>query len=328
VLKKIFPAGVGNSPQNSFKLILVAEGYLAAESAKFMGDCVELIERLLETTPFNLTRTHPHWLSVYAAFQASANSGPAIDTPAAAGRTIFESSFNSAGRALSINQAKVNAYVGGETVPMGANCVPLPEFCVVADPSYGGGGTLIVLLLPAIASHPEGGEAENAPGANDYHFIATSKDGLYHQVVARTLARCLGLGDEFELAGNPYLQPSGGDIPEVLHFNLEYSESGPPNPLTSETKWYPLFGALDRNVTPTIHPKSSPTNPDLVLDSPPVTVFRVEFWEGGAGYRTKVWRTAHDCLMRRRIGDMTLPVRSGTVPFCPACRMYLSDLIW
>lgn len=328
MLKKLFPTGIGNTPLDSFKLILVAEGYLAAENAAFAGDCVDLLERLLATTPFNLSRGHPHWLSVYGAFQASAQSGPAIDTPAAAGRTMFESSLNTATGVLTVNQAKVNAYVAAETVPFGVGSEALAEFCAVGERSYGLTGALIVLLLPAIAGHPNGGEAENAPGANDYHFVATSKNGVYQQVVASALARCLGLGDEFELAGANQLSPGDEGIPVTRHFNLEYFETGPPNPITGATKWFPLFSAVERTLVPAIHPKADPTTPDTSLDSPPATAAGVQFWEGGGGYRTKIWRTSHDCLMRRRIGDQALPVRATPVPLCPACRFHLSRVIW
>ena len=44
MLRKLFPGGFSNSPFNSFKIVLVAEGYLANETALFIGDCVDLIE--------------------------------------------------------------------------------------------------------------------------------------------------------------------------------------------------------------------------------------------------------------------------------------------
>lgn len=328
MLKKIFPAGVGNTPQNSFKLVIVAEGYLAPESASFIGDCVDLIEALLRTTPFNLTRAHPHWLSVYSAFQPSAQRGPAIDVAATAGRTAFESSLNSGARQLTVNQTKVNAYVAAETILLGADEIPLPEFCSLGGPSSGLNGTLIALLLPPIAGQPAGGEVEGVPGANDYHFVATSKDGLYNQVVGRGIARCLGLGDEFELAGAAFGAPAGQAAPDSGPYNLQYFQNGPPNPITGDVKWYPLFSAIERTLVPAIHPKANPGTADITIDSPPVTVAGVQFWEGGGAYRTQIWRTAHDCLMRRRIGDSTRPVRTGAAPFCPACRFYLSNVIW
>jgi hypothetical protein len=45
MLRKLFPGDFSNSPYDSFKLVLVAEGYLANETARFIGDCVDLIER-------------------------------------------------------------------------------------------------------------------------------------------------------------------------------------------------------------------------------------------------------------------------------------------
>ena len=89
MLRKLFPGGFDNSPYNSFKLVLVSEGYLANETARFIGDCVDLLEGLFNTAPFGLTRMRLGWLSIYAGFTPSGQSGPAINASAAANRTAF-----------------------------------------------------------------------------------------------------------------------------------------------------------------------------------------------------------------------------------------------
>ena len=116
MLRKLFPSGFSNSPFNSFKLVLVAEGYRAGETARFIGDCMDLIEALFSTAPFGLTRMRPGWLSIYVGFTPSGQSGPAINTPAAASRTAFESSLTTATGVLTLSQAKINAWSAAETL--------------------------------------------------------------------------------------------------------------------------------------------------------------------------------------------------------------------
>lgn len=52
----------------------------------------------------------------------------------------------------------------------------------------------------------------------------------------------------------------------------------------------------------------------------------IELWEDGGGYRKKIYRAAHDCLLRRRIGDTTLPVKTKRVSLCPICELTLNKL--
>jgi hypothetical protein len=325
MLRKLFPAGFTNSPFNSFKIVLVAEGYLANETARFIGDCVDLIEALFDTAPFGLTHMSPGWLSIYAGFTASGQSGPAINVPATPTRTAFESSLTTVTGLLSLNQSKVNAWVTGETLLADSVELPLDQFFTIGAPSTGLGGALLVVLLPNVAAQPAGGEAESILGPNDVHYLAVTKNGFYQQVVARGIAAQVGLGDEFELPGVAYLEPGAAGL--AIPYNLEVFEGVPPSPIDSRSKWYALTGVSERTSLTGVHMKADPTTPDVTIDVAPARQSRIEFWEGGGGFRTKVWRSAHDCLMRRRFGDATLPVRKAKVSFCPACGYHLRGVI-
>jgi len=327
VLRKLFPGGFSNSPFNSFKIVLVSESYLANETAGFIGDCVDLIEALFDTAPFGLTRMRPGWLSIYAGFTPSSQSGPAINTPAAANRTAFESSLTTATGVLSLNQSKINSWVAGETLLADSVELPLSQFFTIGEPSSGFGGTLLVVLLPSVAGQPAGGEFYSVPGPKDVHYLAVSKDGFYQQAVARGIAAQVGLGDEFELPGTANLEPGTAGFAQTAAYNLQVFEGAPPSPIDSSSQWYALSGVSERNSTTGVHAKVDPTMPDVTIDAAPARQPRIEFWEGGGGFRTKVWRSAHDCLMRRRFGDATLPVRSAKVSFCPACRYYLRGVM-
>jgi len=327
MIKKVFPGGVGNTPFDSFKIFMISEGYTADQKANFTADCLEFVELLHATTPFNLTRIRPYWLSVYSVFTPSNNNGPAIDTSASTDRTAFESSFTSSSGLLSVNQIKVNDYINAQNLHVQNTDIPLSNFCTKGDLTYGSTGSLIVLILPSISGHPQGGEFENTPGENDYYFIAVSKDGLWHQAILRSIARCLGLGDEFELDGASNLAPDNQTRKELAYFNTQYFDPAPSHPITAKFKWYFLFSANQRSLPPIVHAKADPNTIDTTLDDPPATPVGIEFWEGGGRFRTKVWRSAHDCLMRRRIGDSNLPMRQRMVPFCPACKHYLTQII-
>lgn len=57
--QKIFPAGVGNTPYDSFSIFLISEGYTQAQKSVFMADCLEFVELMLSVPPFNLLRFSP-----------------------------------------------------------------------------------------------------------------------------------------------------------------------------------------------------------------------------------------------------------------------------
>lgn len=56
---KIYPFGIGNSLEASFKLLLVAEGFTSTQRGQFAALYADLVEALLSTTPFNRTRARP-----------------------------------------------------------------------------------------------------------------------------------------------------------------------------------------------------------------------------------------------------------------------------
>jgi hypothetical protein len=323
MLQKVaFPGG--QPPGYAFNVILLAEGYLAAEGSAFHGACLDFVERLLLVPPFNLTRINPGWLNVYKRFLPSANAGPAAG-PAPAGRTVFESSLDAATGRLTANPARVAAVVDAETVEYGGSILPLNQFVGVSSRAAAG-LTLLALLLPAHAS-AAGGELEYQPGAADYYFVATTQNGEWHQVIMRAMAGMLGLADEFELPGPEFLAPGTGADRAALHPNV-IPRATPPLLNKDVARWRPLIGLARQNSPATVHPRTAPPGtPDNTLSAVPTTPSEIEFWEGGEGFRTKVYRSAPDCLMRRRIGDANLPVRGRRVPFCRVCRKFLQDLL-
>ena len=324
MLHKVFPPG-GQNPREAFNVVLFSEGFLAAEASAFHAACLDFIDRLLLVPPFNLTRINAAWLNVYKRFLPIANPCPAAGA-AAAGRTVFESSLDAAAGRLTVNVARVTAVVGAETIEHGGAIVPLTEYVGVS--SRGAAGrTLLVLLLPAHAS-PRGGELEYVPGVDEYYFVATTQNGEWPQVIVRAMAGMMGLGDEFELPGPAFLAPAdvldrAGVYPNIM------PRVSPPALNRDATKWRRFIGPARQNSPAAVHPRTAPADtPDNTISAVPTTSYDIEFWEGGGGFRTRIYRSAADCLMRRRIGDGNLPVRDRRVPFCFVCRQVLQRAIY
>jgi hypothetical protein len=328
IMIRIFPYLGNADTTNSFKLIFVSEGYLADEATKFYGDCLAFADNLIQMAPFNLSRITSCWLSIYTAFTPSGSSGPSIDTPATIDRTAFESTYMSATGALTFNQTKVNAFLDSLQFTDSFGTESFNAVVAKGEPVSAPAVSLVIILLPPLSGHPDGAEAENNPTDNDYYFVATTTDKLWHQVVIRGICQNIGLGDEFELDGAtqlaPVVDPSVGSM--LLPFNLFYSTTTP-GTAQDCLQWLPLFSSTQRSGPITTHPKSgTPANPDYTLEDPPLFHPVIEYWEGGGGYWTQIYRSAQDCLMRRKIGFPQLPLREQPLSFCPACYHYLKNI--
>ena len=328
MLRKVFPAGVGGTtPYDAFKVVLLSEGYTAALQKDFQNSCQALVSRFLQTPPFNLTRLKPTWINFYTGFFPSSQSGAASGT-STPGRTVFESAYTAGTKTLTINQSRVNAVIDdpGTTLPFDNGTVPLSEICVKGSMSQERFATLIVMLLPPITGEPATIDTESAFGDTDYHFIATTTNNHWQQAIFRAIGSKLGLGDEFELPGPEFQAATKQrDAPNI---NLQYLASAPATNRHPGLKWRHYFSLGEKILPPVMHPKAGDTSvPDNSISTVPLSPSSIEFWEGGGGFRTGVYRSAKDCLMRRRYGDSQLPVGAQPVPFCYVCRTYLKSLL-
>jgi hypothetical protein len=326
-IRKIFPAGLATSPLHTLKIILLAEGYRAADRRQFAAACSDFVAALGRTAPFSLMNVNPYSISVHAGFVASAAAGAAVDAPAS-NRTAFDGSYDTAAHQLSISQSKFNAFVEDAitTLTVENADVQLAEVLRKSDLTVGTSGAVVALLLPPIAGEPATAETESVLGADDYHFVACSTNNFWHQVVLRTVGAVMGLGDEWELDGDDFLAPAKPR--SVAYANLQYYDAPPTTHQTGDLRWRDFLSLAERIQPPVVHPKANPAVADDGIDAVPMTPSTIEYWEGAGGYRTKAYRSAHDCLMRRRIGDGRLPVSAGRVPFCKVCRQHLKNLLF
>jgi hypothetical protein len=328
MLHKIYPPGVPNQPQNVFKLVFLSEAFTASDKKSFYDACQYFVEVFLKTPPFHLTNINPYWINIYAGFQESNQSGSANGS-ATAGRTVFESFHNTAEQSLELNQSRINTVLddAASTFPLLNESIPFSDFSVKGSIQTGQFATLVVVLVPEISGEPHTYSTENTPAEDDYAFVATTVNNHWEQVVYRSIANRLGLGDEYEKSGDEYLSPPDG-ANNASKFNLQYMESPSATELPVNLKWREYFSVAQKIAAPNIHLRTvDPSVPDNTINSVPVSTSKPEFWEGGGGYRTGMFRPAKDCLMRRKIGSSDLPVASDRVPFCFVCKNYLKSLI-
>lgn len=330
IAKKIFPFGVSIDPRNCFKLLILSEGFTENEERFFHDACTDLVESLLNTTPFNYLRIAPFWLQVYSYFAPSDHSGPAIDSSATLNRTVFESSLDSSTNNLSFNVQKINDLIdqlnirGNDGQELALHQLMHKNFFPNAIT-----GTLIIVLLPA-TNQPEGGEYEHVPSETDYYFVATTLNQNWWQVPIRGIGRMAGLGDEFEFDGADFLEPDEdqSQLIPFAFFNLVYFKTPPSGPLDFTFRWFGLLSSTQQLSPLPVHLHPEPNSvADRYLQPVPTTYESIELWEGGGGYRKKIYRAAMDCLMRRKIGDPSLPVRQKLIPFCKTCEYFFKSLI-
>lgn len=328
MLRKIFPYDADNSFFNSFKIIFISEGYLASESALFTSTCIEFVEKLLETAPFNLTKINPNWLSIYSSFVASNNNGPAINTASSANRTAFETSVNTSTELISINSNKLNDHLLNEKFTNDKVLLNLTSEIGKGVGQMGLTGTLIVLLLPSLAGNSSGAEFENPMSTNEYHFIATTANGYWHQLIIRGICKLLGLADEFENAGANYLLPNLEDRKSINFFpNIQYYDINPTT-VSSLSKWYRLFSVTKRGAPIDIQLKTGDSSiQDNSLELREVSYDKPQYFEGGGQFRTRVFRSSKDCIMRRQIGNQLLPIRTNLVALSPVSFHYIKKII-
>lgn len=318
----------------SRRLIFIAEGYTASDEAVFYKDVYEILEKLGTRFPFSLLKGNGNnkMFSAFMSFTPSSQSGYASSQSQAVGRTVFETYVFD--NQLYINFDKVNSYIDDLIYTDGDNELNyinggvnkgLSE--ITNGISIVGSHTLIFIVLPK--AYRSDLELE-ITDSNTYYSIVTSADNNVEQVVLRSVAKILSLGDEFDLPGNEQLTPTEiqGDAILLLFRNLYYSPNiniGP-NPNTDEL--FPWRNFFDKNYDYPV-PVNNTLNPNVInrnLPAERVTYTEIELWEGAGRFRKDVYRSAEDCLMRRRIGDTSIPVKNHKVSFCPLCRELLSVL--
>jgi hypothetical protein len=322
---KLYPFGIANAISSSFKLLLLAEGFTAGQRPHFSSLCHEFVEAMLATTPFNRTRARPEWLTVIKVFLPSVNAGPRIGPPSAHS-TALGSFVDAASKRLVVDHVRLGTVLAAQTLTTASGAVRLSEIFGHSGVHYGANGALIAVVTPAIAD-PDGADDHVLPALEgEYHAVATTANGLWHQVILRGIGASLGLIDEFELATPAFAQAAEDSIELANAPNVVFSDT-PPAMNSDFPAWGHLMSAAEWLLPADVHPHPAGDNPNTAVPAAPYSEGRISFWEGGAGYRRKIYRSAEDCLMRRAPGRGVLPARAGAVAFCPVCRAHIQSAI-
>jgi hypothetical protein len=302
------------------KLNIISEGYVNQQL--FYNDCFILYQRILLYAPFNIL-IDSSFIEFSFFFKPTEHHGPYLNAYNNSLKLNFDTVLDEENELLTLNQLKLNDV--------------LTEIDVRIDSSSDGTSLLdsdsaiIVVLSPGVSTNGIGGSYEYLSQADDeLSYVATTTHGYWEQVVIRAMCRNLGLGDEFELYGADFLEPGVGNgiyIDESMA-NLIYEPWFLDSMELSKTKWQALIPSMLKVGEQEIHRHANhPQNPDETFSPYSYSMNGNVLWEGGGGYRTKVYRYAHDCLMRRRIGSKSLPIKTSKVPLCHICESFMRHKI-
>ncbi|MFZ4263325.1 hypothetical protein ACFRAE_14895 [Sphingobacterium sp. HJSM2_6] len=326
LVRKIFPFGSGVSPRDTINIILLAEGFTAGQELTFYNHCLDLLQRLLNCSPLQYTHVKPYWLNVFIHFKESNQSGPDLNTLTSAQRTAYESVLTPSSELLNLNHQLIANEIDSLKAKDHSSTVKLADLMVKGKGIGENGNSLIAVLVPSSGA---GGEFElTNPNSSQYPYIATTLDGFWHQVIFRGLGKLLKLGDEFDLEGPNNLSPTEEKGESIHHNypNLIYSKSGISGVPTASFKWFRLLGASERLQALSVHTNAGASIDRTLLD-PMYMNDQVELWEGAGTFRKNVYRSSPDCLMRRRTGDKSLPLRKQELSLCRICQDYLFTII-
>lgn len=304
--------------QNEFNLLFCAVAF--ESKAAFHNKVRESLRNLHLYYPFNST-TDIDFLCTYMSYIPDFNP---VNLPSSDVSKIGVTMEQSSGK-IKINIKNLSSKL--ESIKLNAMEIKYNHGSVIKKEINDSKRFLLVLLLP-----PQGnGGFENefdGTGEEEFYFIATSCDGNWEQVIIRSACKLAGLSNEFELDGPAFEKPPNGygEIIDNLSPNLMYSDTTFSSIPAADTKW----AFLDNKIGFDFPIRRAPGHPQQADWSIPKHNFipkNIELWEGGGGYRTHIYRSAHDCLMRRQIGNKNLPVRDSVVPLCPVCSAYMLQRI-
>lgn len=319
---------LNNIDYAGFSLLFIAEGFTAAQEQLFYDHIFKVYNRIADYECFTKLKQDNRRISLLSLYVASANSGTSTSAAGAVGRTLLESYID--GNGLHLNYTKLEALINDSTLMKQGEQQPLAKSLMIYNSdlrSMTRSFILPIIIFPE--STMPSGELEFMED-DKFYFVATTLNGWYEQVAIRGMARMVGLGDEFDLNGAANLvpDPEMGETINTQFPNLFYTTT--PGSMAGNNGGFKWMGLFPQGATApiTVHPHpSSGSTADRNLPAIPFSYKTIEMWEGGGNYRTKVYRTAVDCIQRRRIGDSSLPVKNTRVSLCPICTFCLEKII-
>jgi hypothetical protein len=315
IAQRIAPAQ--DSPSwRTFHVVLVAEAFTAADEDEFFAACHAFYPALEDTPPFNLLKLNRGRIVVWGVFTPSGQRGTTIGTTP--GNTVLGSTYEPGTRTLAFDTSRVQAFLRDTEVRRHGVRSTLREY---AREEWSQQGVVAVLLPPVAGGQPLTADADTSIGPpglpsnpSDRWFVGTTIDLGWERVVLEAIARCFGLGDEWSRSEDEFALADARSRHEASRRPNLFAATppiGPPDP------WFPWYSLLDAAA----RSKPLPVVPYGSLPSAPGEP--VQLFEGAGRYRAGIYRSAVDCVLRRRIGSLTSP-RFDSVDFCTVCRRHLA----
>jgi hypothetical protein len=252
---------VDNGPDAArYNLVIVAEGYQAAQLAQFAADARRLVDKLRATAPFDrlMPGINVHRLDV-SSTDAGADQPTACGGSGATPRTFFDATFCTGGiqRLLTVDAVRVVQAVNARVPAWHTIAV------IVNTPIYGGSG-----------------------GSVAVYSLAAGADEIALHEMGHT---AFGLADEYQ-----YYRGCGSDTDRDRH---PAGEPGEPNVTVDRNratiKWRDLIAAA----TP-VPTTANPDCTQCDSRPSPVPPATVGAFEGAHYYHCGAYRPQFDCRMR------------------------------
>ena len=319
-------AGRVSRSKAAINIVFIAEGYLDSERDQFIEDIDQIVSDMNEFSP--LRNYSNGRLAYWFYFEESPNSGPSRSAASDSHETLLGAtvdSNNDAGLDLDAFERLTDSLFFVQ-----------PEYTLSSFMIGSGRGifrtAITVVLLPAVstpatslyrageitAQYPQNGNGsdvsrdlvimENGPGA--------------HTVIAQEIGFHSGLRYEGVYDDPTFVTPTQEQAYSVIGPNLLFADPTNSPYIPYSKIWEPL--TKDPDVAVINLPKIPNTNPQSPATTPLAMSMKIEnLWEGGGGYQYQIYRSAEDCIMRRSVKHVTLPLRVEGLEFCPACRKAL-----
>ncbi|MEM6269773.1 MAG: hypothetical protein AAF998_10065 [Bacteroidota bacterium] len=341
--KRFGPAFNDANPWLTKGVHFISEGYNS--EASFYNDVKKVTDAIQKMDPFSLTKMNKYWMTVYTHYVAVGSQGGADSgihfgsSGPSSGSTALDSWYHTGNNTLNLDMAKVQAVLATLNIRDADDNNINIKTTFFSDTNSASGeqrlswDCVFVVLIPEVTSQVSVAnrtrvEAELIPGsATDPYVVATSVNGLHHQVVARGLCKIMGLQDEYEELGSATLN---NDQEKVLALapNIVRLDTPPTGTPATDFKYYEYLSPTEQSSGFTVVSNPNPSSPNSVLETKPVFPSGFEMHEGAGRQATKYYRSASDGLMRRKIGDNSLPVKTMPLEVSPLGNMHLRDSIY
>lgn len=298
----------------AIRLLIVSDYWTEDRRAEFDRTCAGLFPGLAGVAPFNLFERYPAAIEAWSLWLPSTTGFP--DPAATPGAGPVPAVVDPATGAFQVTTSAVPEVLSGSVLPRGDRGTSSAGQW--SDRGRGVPVVVCFLLPPTTAAPVEWVSTEFVDLARTVpvwppRYLACSADAGWPRIVARALGSAMGLGEEWSGDGSGSAEPATPQAAMLAAAQPNLvAGPAPPVPPTASFKW---FDELDARARTSGVPGPKGPGP-------------IRLVEGGGGYRSGVFRSAPDCLMRRRIaGDTATSVRSDPVEFCPLCRRLLTRSI-